>query len=116
MPRVFVVQNTQHKNPFTKELEPKFDLNPALEYGRLVYLLSPSASPFHPETIIPELQRSLEDFQPDDYLLMIGNPVLIGLAFAIAAHYTNGDVRALQWSGRSNKYIAIDIKNCFPFE
>lgn len=95
------------------ELVPKFDVSPAEEYGQVEYLLSPTASPFLPETLLGELHQKLKDFNEDDYLLLIGSPVLIGIAVGIAADYTDGMVNVLQWSGKAGKYIPVEIRGMF---
>ena len=92
MSRVFVVQNQHRWDRDKQRFEPKFNLAHAEEFGELVYLLSPTAAPFRPEPIIDELKEKLADFGPGDHLLLVGNPVLIGFAVAIAADANDGDV------------------------
>ena len=106
---VYVVQN-QHR--FDKEkgiFVPKFSLEEAKEYGELSYLLGPTASPFRPEPIIEEMQRKLWSFSDDDYLLLVGNPILIGCAVAIAAEHNEGKAALLQWSGTDRRYIPVNV-------
>lgn len=107
---VYVVQ-CQHR--FDKDLQklvPVYDLSPAKEYGDLVELLGRGASPFGPESVLKQLHRMLQHYGPEDYLLLIGNPVLIGWAVAIAAHYCTGKVTCLQWSGKEKAYLPIEAK------
>jgi len=113
MSRVFVVQNSHKLNTQTGSLEPKYNLDAAREFGEIVYLLSPTASPFHSQPIIEELQSKLIEYNDDDKLLLIGNPVLMGLAVAIAADANDGKVSLLQWNGKSQKYIEVNIDNLF---
>lgn len=113
MSRVFVVQNQHRWNRDKQRFEPKFDLTPAQEFGELVYLLSPTAAPFRPEPIIEELKEKLADFRPGDHLLLVGNPVLIGFAVAIAADANGGDVSLLQWSGKDQRYITVEAAGLF---
>lgn len=115
MKTVYVVQNQHRLNGKSHCLEPKFDLSPAEEFGQLSYLLNPSASPFRPESVIQELHEKLKDFGPGDHLLLVGNPVLIGFAVAIAAHYSGGEVSLLQWSGKAKRYINITTSGLFTF-
>ncbi len=104
---VYVVQ-AQHRFDHTLgQLVPKYDLSRAESYGRLEYLLSPSANPFNPSAIIPELTEKLRNFGDGDCLLLIGNPALIGFATAIAADMNEGRVKLLQWSGKERRYIEI---------
>lgn len=89
-------------------LVPKYDLSPAAEHGELVYLLGPNASPFSPHTVLPELTRKLDDYTDKDFLLLIGNPCLIGYAVALAADASpSGTVSLLQWSGKDRRYIPV---------
>lgn len=110
---VYVVQEALHKNPRTGELEPKFDYGPAEQFGEIEYLLNDQARPFVLAPIISELHEKLQYFSDKDYLLLTGNPTLLGLAFAIAADYNNGNIKVLQWHGRSGSYTAIDGRNIF---
>lgn len=112
-PKVYVVQNALHYSPKTRGLVPKFDLSAAHEYGEIIELLSPNAGPFSLETILPELHDKLSNFRSDDFLLLIGNPVLIGLSMSIAALYNHGDMTVLQWSGKEQGYLPIAVEGVF---
>ena len=112
-PRVFVVQNQHRWNRDLTRFEPKYDLTPAEEFGELVHLLSPTAAPFRPEPIVSELQEKLAGYQDGDYLLLVGNPCLIGFAVAIAADYNDGKVSLLQWSGKDQRYVAVTTEKLF---
>jgi len=103
---VFAIQNQMYYDKENEILAPRFDLTPAEEYGTLKFLLSPSAAPFHTEEIVLELKTGLENIKPEDYLLLVGNPVLIGITTAIAADII-GSVQFLQWSGKDKKYLPI---------
>jgi len=112
-PRVFVVQNQHRWDARTERLVEKYDLSPAREFGELVYLLGPKAAPFRPDTVVPELKEKLETFGDEDFLLLIGNPVLIGLASILAAEANEGSLTMLQWSGKDQKYMPIKIEGLF---
>lgn len=116
MSRVFIVQNQHRANPKSGALEPKFDLSPAEEYGDFEFLLSPTARPFNPEHVVGVLKERLRDFRDDDSLLLIGNPVLIGLAVAVAASFNNGRVAMLQWSGSERRYVRVEADLATPVE
>lgn len=113
-PRVFIVQNQHRWDKGACAFLPKFDLSSAAKYGTPVHLLGPSAAPFRPGSVVQEMQEKLRDFCDNDYLLLIGNPVLIGIAFAIAADANEGTVRALQWNGREGCYIPVEVPGVFP--
>lgn len=105
---VYAVQQQMRFDQTSKELVPRFtSINKALRWGTIVYLLSPSANPFNPELVLGDMHEKLKNFSDKDHLLLIGNPGLIGMATTIAAHYNEGNVRLLQWSGRHNEYTEI---------
>ncbi len=106
-PVVYVVQKQMRFDNTKGELVPRFDLKPAEEYGRFVYLLSPTASPFKAASVLADMKKHLKDFTNQDHLLLIGNPCLIGFAVAVAAFYNNGRVNMLQWSGKDGKYLPV---------
>ena len=113
---VYVVQKQHRWDAQKQELVQKYDLEPAEEYGDLVYLLSPTAAPFNSKPIVEELKESLYGFSDDDYLLLIGNPALIGFAVAIAADNNQGNLKLLQWSGKDKKYLPIKVNGLFTYD
>ena len=114
MGRVFVVQKQLRMND-DERLVPKFDLSSAEIFGEVTYLLSARAAPFTPDPVIKELAHMLADYDGDnDYLLLVGNPCLIGWTVALAANASGGKVRLLQWSGRDGRYIPIFAQGLAP--
>lgn len=109
MSKVFVVQNQHRWDKEKSVFVPKYDLSSAKDYGELVDLLTPTASPFHPEPVVRELIDKLAWFSDDDCLLLVGNPVLIGCAVAIAASANRGRVAMLQWSGTDRRYVRVQV-------
>lgn len=83
-----------------------FDLSPAEVYGKLEFLLGPTEKPW--DTVLPTLYEKLRWFSVEDYLLLIGNPCLIGMATAVAAEYS-ADINFLQWSANEQQYIKVSI-------
>lgn len=110
---VYVVQNQHRWDTNKKGFVPKFDLTPAEDYGPLVYLLSPTAAPFNAAPIIEELKEKLSKFTEKDRLLLVGNPVLIGFAVAIASQVSGGNLTLLQWSGKDQRYIEVKAERLF---
>ena len=56
-----------------------------------------------------ELQKHLKDFNDNDYLLLIGDPAIIGVCCAIAAEVNNGKFKVLKWDKREFRYYDIEI-------
>ncbi len=107
---VYAVQNQKRWDAEQGTHVPRFDLSAAQEFGTLRFMLSPTANPFSPGPIIKDLARSLQQFTLDDYLLLIGNPCLIGWATAMAAYTLEdeGKLQLLQWNGRERKYVVVE--------
>jgi hypothetical protein len=110
MSTVYVVQDSRRYDNETGEYVSVHDLTPATEFGELKYLLTPTAAPWKPESVIADLWEGLETFGKDDYLLMVGNPVLCGLATAVAASINFGHIRFLQWNGRQKRYTPVEAQ------
>ena len=85
--KVYVIQEI----PGTAEGRPKINIMGATEYGKFVFLL-PELSQiiFSPGPLIYKLRKALKDFTTEDYLLLTGDPAIIGVACSIVSDKTNG--------------------------
>lgn len=111
MSRVFIVTNQHRWDRAKQRPVPAFDFSTAERFGQPEFLLSPTARPFGPQArgIVRELHEKLATFTAEDYLLLVGNPCLIGMAVAIAANYSGGVVNMLQWHGRDECYTPVQV-------
>jgi len=103
---VYVIQEI----PGTREGRPKINILGASEYGTFKFLL-PELSQiiFSPGPLIFKLRKSLKDFTTKDYLLLTGDPAIIGVACSIVADMTNGRYNLLKWDKQERKYYPIEI-------
>ena len=103
---VYVIQEI----PGTKEGRPKINILGAAEYGIFKFLL-PELSQiiFSPGPLIFKLRKSLKDFGAKDYLLLTGDPAIIGVACSIVSDSTNGKYNLLKWDKQERKYYPITI-------
>ena len=103
---VYLVQDV----PGTKAGTPKINIVGATDYGKVVPLL-PELSQiiFSPGPLIFKLRKLLKDFQPDDYLLLTGDPAIIGVACSIVSDITHGKFNLLKWDKQERKYYPIEI-------
>ena len=103
---VYVVQEV----PGTASGIPKINIMGAKEYGELKTLL-PELSQiiFSPGPLIFKLRKLLKDFKSDDYLLLTGDPAIIGVACSIVSDITNGKYNLLKWDKQERKYYPIAI-------
>jgi hypothetical protein len=99
MPKVYVVQEQFGKN-----------ILPAKEFGEIVVMLpSHFRIGFSAGQVADQLMVLLSSFKEEDYLLLIGDPVLIGIATAVASHWTNGKVRMLKWDRQECMYYPVNF-------
>ena len=106
LPMVYVVQEI----PGTKEGKPKINIMGAATYGTFKFLL-PELSQiiFSPGPLIYKLRQALKDFTENDYLLLTGDPAIIGVACSLASEMTNGKYKLLKWDRQERKYYPIEI-------
>jgi len=105
-PAVYVIQEI----PGTKEGKPKINIIGASQYGKLNFLL-PELSQiiFSPGPLIFKLREKLKNFSQKDYLLLTGDPAIIGVTCSIVSDMTNGKYNLLKWDKQERKYYPISI-------
>ena len=94
----------------TKEGRPKINILGASQYGTFKFLL-PELSQiiFSPGPLIFKLRKGLKDYRQKDYLLLTGDPAIIGVACSIVSDMTNGKYNLLKWDKQERKYYSIEI-------
>ena len=106
LPSVYVVQEIAG----TREGRPKFNIMGAAQYGNLKFLLDErSQIIFSPGPLIFKLRNALRDFKSTDYLLLTGDPAIIGVTCSIVSEYTNGKFNLLKWDKQEKRYYPIEI-------
>ena len=103
---VYVIQEI----PGTASGNPKINIMGASKYGELKFLL-PELSQiiFSPGPLIFKLRNLLKNFKKDDYLLLTGDPAIIGVACSIVSDMTNGKYNLLKWDKQERQYYPIEI-------
>ena len=105
-PNVWVVQEIAG----TREGRPKFNIMGAAEYGELKFLLDErSQMIFSPGPLIFKLKQLVKHFKPTDYLLLTGDPAIIGVVCCLVSDLTNGKFNLLKWDRQEKKYYPIEI-------
>ena len=64
---------------------------------------------FSPGPLIFKLRKGLKNFTTDDYLLLTGDPAIIGVACSIVSEFTNGKYNLLKWDKQDRIYYPIEI-------
>ena len=103
---VYVIQEI----PGTQAGNPKINIICASQYGRFKFLLPEfSQIIFSPGPLIFKLRKSLKDYREKDFLLLTGDPAIIGVACSIVSDITNGKYNLLKWDKQERKYYPITI-------
>jgi hypothetical protein len=105
-PVVYVIQEIAG----TKDGRPKINIMGAAEYGTFKFLL-PELSQiiFSPGPLIFKLRKGLKNYSQQDFLLLTGDPAIIGVACSIVSDITNGKYNLLKWDKQERKYYPIEI-------
>jgi hypothetical protein len=105
---VYVVQEQLRYDPDTGSNVPRFPtIEKALTFGKIQYVLPPNLHPFNQEDVVSGLHKYLSEFNDEDYLILVGNPILLGMATAVASNYNSGKVKFLQWSPKWERYVVV---------
>ena len=103
---VYVIQEI----PGTQSGNPKINIMGASNYGEFKFLLPEfSQIIFSPGPLIFKLRKGLKNYTPEDYLLLTGDPAIIGVACSIVSDITNGKYKVLKWDKQERKYYPIEI-------
>jgi|TARA_R100001594_G_scaffold65863_1_gene100183 hypothetical protein len=105
-PIVYVIQEIAG----TRDGRPKINIMGAAEFGSFKFLL-PELSQiiFSPGPLIFKLREGLKNYRTQDFLLLTGDPAIIGVACSIVSDMTNGKYQLLKWDKQERKYYSIAI-------
>jgi hypothetical protein len=105
-PIVYVIQEIAG----TRDGRPKINIMGAAEFGTFKFLL-PELSQiiFSPGPLIFKLREGLKNYRTQDFLLLTGDPAIIGVACSIVSDMTNGKYQLLKWDKQERKYYSIVI-------
>src|SRR6056300_739557 len=94
----------------TRAGNPKINIMGASHYGEFKFLLPEfSQMIFSPGPLIYKLRQGLKNFTDKDYLLLTGDPAIIGVACSIVSDITNGKYNLLKWDKQERQYYPIEI-------
>ena len=103
---VYVIQEISG----TRAGNPKINILGAAKYGVFKFLLPEfSQIIFSPGPLIFKLRKALKNYKPSDYLLLTGDPAIIGVACSIVSDITSGKYNLLKWDKQERKYYPITI-------
>ena len=104
---VYVIQDI----PGSKVGTPKINIIGATQFGTLKVLLPENSQIIlSPTYVITTLRQKLKDYTIRDYLLLTGDPAIIGVACSIVSDITNGKYKLLKWDKQERRYYPIEIE------
>jgi len=105
-PIVYVIQDVHG----TREGRPKINIIGASEFGRLKVLLPENAQIIlSAGPLVFKLKKLLTNYKSKDYLLLTGDPAIIGVACSIVSDITTGKYKLLKWDKQERRYYPIEI-------
>jgi hypothetical protein len=107
MSRVFVVTEPITYNNGIPV--PLFDISPAREFGEIVVLSEHNQSMAASVPMVRMLREKMKDFGDGDYILPVGDPVVIATVAAIASDLNHGYFQMLKWNKRMRTYEVFKI-------
>ena len=103
---VYVIQDI----PGTKIGTPKINIIGATQFGNLKVLLPENSQIIlSPTYVITTLRQKLKEYTIRDYLLLTGDPAIIGVACSIVSDITNGKYNLLKWDKQERRYYPVEI-------
>jgi hypothetical protein len=92
---------------------PTVNISPAEKFGAIEVLLPAGTQFYAAKETTRLIKQRLHDFdyQQGDYLLPLGNPVIMAVTAAIAARRSNGCLNVLVWDRHSSQYVPYELDN-----
>lgn len=84
------------------------DFSKAEQFGQLKDIFSSVGRNYHGSALIEHARHVLRDIQPGDYILSVGDPVLVGICMAVALEY-DGEINILRWDREEFKYLPLTL-------
>lgn len=96
---VYIVQEVPGRNVLS-----------ALAYGQLECLLPPGMQvTLSSGPVVRRLRQALRNFNDSDYILLMGDPVAIGIACSVAGNANQGRYKLLKWDREQRLYYPLQV-------
>ena len=110
----FYKANPEEKFVYVAQQPPaNINILSASDFGYLVICL-PNTGPdsqviYSVSPFIRKMTKNLQNFRPQDYLLAIGDPIIIGICSIAINDVTNGNFNVLKWDRREYRYYPLEV-------
>jgi len=89
---------------------PNINILSASDFGYLVICLpNRDQAIYSTAPYVQKMTKNLQNIRKEDYLLAVGDPVIIMLSGIIANDNTNGQFNVLKWDKREYRYYPLDF-------
>ena len=89
---------------------PNINILSASDFGYLVICLpNREQAIYSTAPYTQKMGKNLQDFRKEDYLLAVGDPVIIGIATAEVSNVTSGQYNMLKWDKREHRYYPLEV-------
>ena len=107
----FYKNNPKEKFVYVAQEPPRhINILSASDFGYLVICLpNRDQAIFSTAPYTQKMKKNLQDFRKEDYLLAVGDPVIIGISTAIVSEVTAGQFNMLKWDKREYRYYPLEV-------
>jgi hypothetical protein len=99
----FYKANPEEKFVYVAQQPPaNINILSASDFGYLVICLP--TQPF-----VRKMKKNLQNIRSQDYLLAIGDPIVIGICNLAISDVTNGKFNVLKWDRREYRYYPLEL-------
>lgn len=94
----------------TQKPDGKKNILSASKFGDFEFILEDNPDMiFSPVPTVAKIRKKLLNFSQDDYLLLLGDPAVIGLCVHYALLNNGGKANLLKWDNREYNYFNIEV-------
>ena len=89
---------------------PNINILSASDFGYLVICLpNRDQAIYSTAPYVQNMTKNLRNIRKEDYLLAVGDPVIIGISTAVVNDVTNGQFNILKWDKREYRYYPLEV-------
>lgn len=103
------------QNVFICQPVKNINVLPAQKFGIPKYVYDGPQIDFNINTVISKIQESLSIAQKGDFLVLIGDPVLMALVSIEMYEMTEGKFNILKWDKRTKDYYVLSVDYQFDY-
>lgn len=108
---VFIPQEPRRLDAQTGRWVPLYDLAPALQFGTLKVLMPNGPTSFDSTSVVEQLKEQMAGYTEQDYIMCIGDPVLIAATVLVAGSLNSGVVTLLKYDRSVRLYSPITYRS-----